>query len=340
MAEILRLQVLPEHGGMRLDAFLCSQIEGMSRARAAQHFEGGHVRLVAGPANAKVKPSLHVNKTMAFEVALQPRPELSAAPEDIALRVVYEDETLLVVDKPAGLVVHPAAGHESGTLVNALLHHVPEVDGLGHPFRPGLVHRIDLDTSGLLVVAKTEKALRQLGADFAAHRLERRYAAIALGNLRQDALTVQTLHGRHPTHRKKFSGRVADGKPAITHLQVLARSPLTTLVVATLQTGRTHQIRVHLAEMGHPIAGDELYGGIRPHPKTERTRADAAILAGLPRQALHAYALGFRHPADGRILRFEIGWPDDLADAAASLYGDAAQLPPLSQAVHGGQALA
>ena len=332
----MRLAVLPEHGGQRLDTWLCGQLEEMSRARAAEHIVGGHVTLVQGPPAAKIKASLHVHKSMVFEITVQPRPQLSAAPEDIAIEVVYEDDDVIVVNKPAGLVVHPAAGHESGTLVNALLHHLPELEGLGDDHRPGLVHRIDKDTSGLLVAAKHDRALRRLGADFAAHRLERRYVAIALGNLQRDTLTVQTLHGRHPGDRKKFSGRVAEGKTAITHLTVLARTPLTTLVVATLETGRTHQIRMHLAELGHPIAGDALYGGTRAHAKTERTRADALVLAQVPRQALHAYALGFRHPTTGAQLRFELGWPADLAAQAEQLYGEARRLPGLSEPVFRG----
>lgn len=336
MPEPLQLPVLPEHGGQRLDSWLCGQIADMSRTRATEHIAGGHVRLLRGPAGAKLKPSLQVHKAMVFAVDVQPRPALSAAPEPIALAIVYEDADVVVVDKPAGLVVHPAAGHTSGTLVNALLHHLPELDGVGDTLRPGLVHRIDKDTSGLLVAAKHEKALRRLGADFAAHRLERRYVAIALGNLQHDTWTARSLHGRHPTDRKKFSGRVAEGKTAVTHLTVLARSPLTTLVVATLETGRTHQIRMHLAELGHPIAGDALYGGQRAHAKTERTRHDARALADLPRQALHAYALGFRHPTTGLQLRFELGWPADLAGIATQLYGDACKLPTLDEPVYRG----
>ncbi len=332
----LEIGVAPDQGGMRLDALLCAAIDGMSRARATEHLHAGHVRLVAGPLQARIKPSLLVHQSMRFAVRVQPRPQLSAAPEAIDLRIVYEDAHLLVVDKPAGLVVHPALGHESGTLVNALLHHEPEMAELGDTYRPGLVHRIDQFTSGLLVVAKTEQALRRLGADFAAHRLERRYVAIALGTLRQDTWTLQGLHGRHPADRKKFTCRASDGKSAVTHLTVLARTPLTSLVIATLETGRTHQIRVHLAELGHPIAGDALYGGKRPFAKTERTRSDAGWLGQVPRQALHAYALGFRHPHTGQDLRFELGWPDDLAEIAQGLYGADARLPGLAEPVFRG----
>lgn len=335
----LLLQVEPHEGGMRLDAWLCARVAGLSRARATDHLAQGLVRLVQGPAQAKIKPSLLVHRTMAFAIDVQARPALSAEPEQMDLEILYEDEDLLVINKPPGLVVHPAAGHESGTLVNALLHHAPQMSGVGgQEVRPGLVHRIDKDTSGLLVVTKNERAMARLAADFAAHRLERRYAAIALGTIARDQLTVSTLHGRHPTDRKKFSGKVREGKPAISHFTVLARSPLTTLLVCALETGRTHQIRMHLAEIGHPIVGDALYGGVRAHAKTERTRPDLPFLAAVHRQALHAYALGFRHPRSGEQMRFVIDWPTDLLAVSRGLFGEDARLPGLDQPVWRGGA--
>lgn len=331
MSDTIRIEVQPQEGGTRLDALLCARIDGLSRARATEHLAAGHVRLIAGAAkaNTKLKPSLLVNKQHVFEIDVQVRPELSAEPQAIPLHVIYEDQDLLVIDKPAGLVVHPAAGHEDGTLVNALLHHAPEMvalqgergKGKQEEYRPGLVHRIDKDTSGLLVVSKNEIAMKKLAALFARHDIERRYVAIVLGQLPQDKMTFRTLHGRHPTERKRFSGKVTEGKEAVTHVTVLARSALTTLVVCQLETGRSHQIRMHLAESGHPIAGDQLYGGVRPHAKTARTMGDAAVLAKVTRQALHAYALGFQHPRTGQQLRMELPWPADLLDVAIGLYG-------------------
>ncbi len=332
----MRIEVRPEEGGTRLDALLCSRIEAFSRARATEHLAAGHVRLIAGAAkaNTKLKPSLLVNKLHVFEVDVQPRPELSAEPQAIDLEIIYEDNDLLVINKPAGLVVHPAAGHEDGTLVNALLHHAPEIAAMQgkNDYRPGIVHRIDKDTSGLLVVSKNDAAMRNLAALFARHAIERRYVAIVLGQMPQEEMTFRTLHGRHPTERKRFSGKVAEGKEAVTHVTVLARSALTTLIVCQLETGRSHQIRMHLAESGHPIIGDQLYGGVRPHAKTTRTLGDALLLAKVPRQALHAYALGFQHPRTGQQLRIELGWPADLLEIATGLFGaENIALPPLAQ---------
>lgn len=332
--ETLRIEVQASQGGQRLDSFLCSMVPDFSRGRATDHIAQGRVRIIGS--SGKVKPSFLLHKGLTVEVDVVARPALSAQAEDIALRIVYEDDDLLVVDKAAGMVVHPAAGHEGGTLVNALLHHAPGIEGLGDTFRPGLVHRIDKDTSGLLVVTKTDLAMRKLAFAFAHHRIERRYAAIVLGQLPAEQLTISTLHGRHPIDRKRFSGKVREGKTAVTHVQVLARSPLCTLCVCSLETGRSHQIRMHLSEHGHPIAGDALYGGVRNHAKTPRTLSDIAWLRRIERQALHAYALGFVHPRSGAQLRFELDWPGDLQAAAQGLFGSASRLPGLAEEVFHG----
>lgn len=310
---------------MRLDAFLSGAFPSLSRARAAWHLSGGFVQL--DDPKAKLKPSYRVRAGLRVTLHIQPREAPSSAPEDIPLDIVYEDEALLVVNKPAGMVVHPAPGHPSGTLINALLHHVPQLSTFGgDEVRPGLVHRIDKDTSGLLVVSKTAEVMLALQKRFAAHDIERCYEAVCLGRLRQEQLTIETLHGRHPKDRKRFSGRVSEGRNAITHVEVLDRSTLCSRVRCTLETGRTHQIRMHLAERGHPIVADDLYGGRRNHPKTPKTRPEAAALRRMGRQALHAATLGFIHPVSGEEMRFEAPLPADMQALCTSLFGEGREL--------------
>lgn len=277
--------------------------------------EHGHVLVdgQSGRAASAVPIGAHVSITPE-----QPEPTRAEPDASIKLDVIYEDEHLLVVDKPAGLVVHPARGHADGTLVNALLGRggferasADPLDREGH-LRPGIVHRIDKDTSGLLVVAKDAQTREALKTLFAEHDIEREYVAIVVGSI-NDA-TFDTLHGRHPTDRLRFTTRVETGKRAITHVRVLERFTLATFVACRLDTGRTHQIRVHLAERGKaPILGDALYG--KP-PKDPKLRA---IADELGRQALHARRLGFVHPTTGKRLSFDSPLPKDMAQALASL---------------------
>ncbi len=328
-----RVVVEPAQAGVRLDALLAGCIAALSRTRAASHVQAGHVR-VSGVAAAKVVPGLRVRPGMVVEIAVQPLPPSELTPwHDADLRVVYEDADLVVIDKPPGLVVHPGAGHWQETLVHALLAHAPEVAEVGASERPGLVHRIDKDTSGLLVVSKTAAAHAALAADFARHTILRRYVAVVLGRVAADRLTVQSGHARHPSDRRRFTGKIAGLRQATSHLTVLARSTLASCVVAELETGRTHQIRMHLAERGHPIAGDALYGGQRPLPRTARAAAEAHALAEQTRQALHAYALGFRHPSTGEALRFHSSPPNDMAALLAALFPDGVELPRLDVAL-------
>ena len=229
-----------------------------------------------------------------------------ALPEAIALSVLFEDDHLIVIDKPAGMVVHPAAGHGRGTLVNALLGHCGRLSGIGGTLRPGIVHRLDKLTSGVLVASKSDEAHLGLAAQFAAHSVERAYLAVVAGRLPGPSGTFDTHHGRHPTDRKRFTGRGREGRRAVTHFRVLAELRGATLVEARLETGRTHQVRVHFAEAGHAVLGDPIYG---------RSAADAearrqARLIG--RQALHAHVLGFAHPLTGERLRFTSAMPDDM----------------------------
>jgi 23S rRNA pseudouridine1911/1915/1917 synthase len=255
-------------------------------------------------------------------VGFLPAPPVAVedVPEEIPLAILHEDEWLIVIDKPAGMVVHPATSHQKGTLVNALLHHLgASLKGVGGERRPGIVHRLDKDTSGVLVVAKDEPTLVALQKQFHAHDLERRYLALVEGVVAERG-TIKTGYGRDPRDRKKFSSRVAGGKRAVTHWEVKERLPGATLVEARLETGRTHQIRVHFKDAGHPLIGDQTYG--RP-PRDTRLRAVAAALG---RQALHAHVLGITHPGTGRKLRWQSPLPADLAAALAALR-DAAHGP-------------
>ncbi len=234
------------------------------------------------------------------------------------LVVVHEDDALVVVDKPAGLVVHPGAGHPDGTLVNGLIHRYDTLSPQGLPDRPGIVHRIDAGTSGLLVCARTQAAHDALAAQFAAHTTQRRYLALVWGRRIDDEGTIRTTYGRHGRDRRKFSGRVRDGKRAVTHWRVISRYPRCTWIECRLETGRTHQIRVHLAEAGHPLVGDPLYGEGRKVDRPQALRQLGPEL-GLKRQALHAASLGFVHPTTGATVRFEAPVPDDISALLAAL---------------------
>jgi len=233
-----------------------------------------------------------------------------AEPEDMPIDVVHADEHLVVLDKPPGLVVHPAPGHWKGTLVNAFLHHFGPA--AGEPLRPGVVHRLDRGTSGLLVITRTDAARALLSAQFAKHTALREYLAIAVGRP-PDRATTDTLYGRHPRHRKRFSSRVREGKRAVTHVRVIERLHGAALVAARLETGRTHQVRVHLADAGFPLLGDDVYG------RTPQGARLAAAASALGRPALHARLLGFVHPATGLEMRFEREPPQDFQDALQAL---------------------
>jgi 23S rRNA pseudouridine1911/1915/1917 synthase len=233
--------------------------------------------------------------------------------EDIPLSILFEDEHLIVIDKPAGLVVHPATSHQAGTLVNALLHHCgASLKGVGGERRPGIVHRLDKDTSGVMVVAKDEPTLTALQQQFHSHNLDRRYLALVEGVVAERG-SFRTKYGRDPRDRKKFSSRVATGKSAVTHWEVKERFAGATLVEVQLETGRTHQSRVHFKDAGHPLIGDLQYG--RP-PRDARLRAVARVLG---RQALHAHVLGIVHPITGRPLRFQTPPPGDFQRALEAL---------------------
>jgi 23S rRNA pseudouridine1911/1915/1917 synthase len=308
----LRLRITSHEPGLRLDQYLARQIAGISRTRIQALMEAGLVTIDGQP----VKPSRPVKNTE--EVLLRiPGPEPSPlTPEDIPLDIRYEDRWLIVVEKPAGLVVHPAHGHPAGTLINALLYHCKDLGDIGGTTRPGLVHRIDKDTSGLLVVAKDERTLTGLAKQFQEKTTERQYRALVWGHLKPSQGRIDAALGRSPRDRKLFSV-VEGGKESATRYTTLEKFELISLVALQLETGRTHQIRIHMQHAGHPVFGDPQYGGRnrRLGALTTAQRAFVAkLLERLPRQALHAGILGFTHPATGEFLRFESELPEDMGE--------------------------
>lgn len=292
MSECTSWDVPAEAAGQRVDKWLSAQPEFTWTRSALQNWmEEGRVT-----ADGKVlskSDKLHGGETLEVEI---PDPEpLSLEPEDIPLDIVYEDEDLLVVNKPKGMVVHPAPGHATGTLVHALLYHCGDsLSGVNGVLRPGIVHRIDRDTSGLLLVAKNDTAHQSLSAQIAAHTFTREYRAVAMGQFAQTEGTISAPIGRHPTDRKKMCVTEKNSKPAVTHYQVLTQYQKAAYLRLTLETGRTHQIRVHLAHIGHPVLGDSVYGKAYP---------------GIDGQCLHAAKVGFVHPTTGAYMEFESPLP-------------------------------
>lgn len=295
--ETIFLTATPEEKGRRLDQFLAEQLEELTRSAAQRLTEEEHVLLGGKPLKKNYK--MTGNETL--EVHLPDPEPIDAVPQNIPLDIAYEDEDLLVINKPKGMVVHPAPGNPDGTVVNAVLYHCGEsLSGIGGAFRPGIVHRIDKDTSGLLIIAKNDKAHLYLSEQLKDHTLARTYEAVVIGGLKEERGTVSAPIGRSPKDRKKMA-IVPDGRHAVTHYEVIARYPGYTHIRCKLETGRTHQIRVHMASLGHPIVGDEVYG-------PSKSKFD------LQGQCLHARELTFLHPADGqpRLVKSEL--PDYFTD--------------------------
>ncbi|WP_374449256.1 RluA family pseudouridine synthase [Stella sp.] len=307
-----------EDAGERADRFLAARFDGVSRSRIKGLIEGGAVTVDGATLS---DPSLRVKAGQTFAIVV-PEPE-PAEPEaqDIRLAVVYEDEEVIVVDKPAGMVVHPAPGNPDRTLVNALLAHCgASLRGIGGVRRPGIVHRIDKDTSGLLVAAKSEPALTGLQRQFADHSARRSYLAVVWGVPNPLAGEIEGDIGRHPVDRQRMAIVARGGRPALTRYRTIRRvGSRASLLECRLATGRTHQIRVHLAARGHPLVGDPVYGRTRGARNAGADAAARAALAGFSRQALHAATLGFSHPITGKWLEFESPLPEDMGTLLARL---------------------
>lgn len=293
--EPILLRASEESKNQRLDAFLASSLDGLTRSQATRLIESGEVAVDGKPVSKSYK--LAGGEDIAVTL---PEPEpVEAVPQDIPLDVVYEDADVIVVNKPSGMVVHPAPGHPDGTLVNALLYHCAgTLSGVGGALRPGIVHRIDRDTSGLIIAAKNDAAHQYLSAQLADHTLARTYECIVVGALREDRGTVDAPIARHPTDRKRMAV-VAGGREAVTHWEVIARYPGYTHVRCRLETGRTHQIRVHMAYIGHPILGDTVYGAKKEVP-------------GLTGQCLHAVGLRFLHPRTHEVMELSCPLPEEF----------------------------
>jgi 23S rRNA pseudouridine1911/1915/1917 synthase len=317
-SERRELDVSDEDAGLRLDRFLAKRVPEHSRSFLARLIAEGEVR-VDGLA---ARPAEILKAGHRVSLRIPPPEPLELEPEAIPLDILYEDDDLAVVDKPAGLVAHPAAGHRKGTLVHSLLHHLGALSGVGGRLRPGLVHRLDKDTSGLLVVAKNDGSHRRLSESLAAREVQREYLALVWGRLERSEGRIDAPIGRDPRQRKRMAVVTAGGRPAITSYSRVDSYAGFDYIRLKLGTGRTHQIRVHMAHLGHPVLGDPLYGGRRSRMRG-RSGAERALcrqlLSILERQALHAWRLRFEHPVSGEWLEFESPLHRDMQDALALL---------------------
>ena len=302
IAETRRLEVTPDQDGLRLDAFLSAAVPDRSRSHLQKLIKDGHV---SGPGKA-IRASTLVRAGQTFDVELPTPAAPKAVAEDLPLTILYEDKDVVVIDKPAGMVVHPAAGHDSGTVVNALLHHVDDLSGIGGELRPGIVHRLDRGTSGVMVAAKNDAAHQELSRQFHDREVEKEYIALVWG-LVQQGRRIDAPIGRDPGDRQKMSTRARRSRRAATRVTQAEHQRGVSLLRVAIATGRTHQIRVHLSAIGHPIVGDPTYGGVH-----RRVANDVRAVQRLTRPFLHAARLVFNHPLDERRLEFASPLPDDL----------------------------
>ena len=289
-----RLTVSPEEAGVRIDKYLAEQLPDITRSYLQKLLKDGSVQMNGKPVKTSTKTA--AGAVIEFTIPDPEEPEI--LPEDIPLDILYEDSDVILINKPKDMVVHPAAGHYTGTLVNALMYHCKgDLSGINGVLRPGIVHRIDKDTTGVLIVCKNDKAHNALAEQLKEHSITRKYRAIVCGNLKEDEGTVDAPLGRHPQDRKKMAIVRTGGKRAVTHYRVLERFGNYTYIECQLETGRTHQIRVHMASLGHPLLGDEVYGRVKSPFKLEG-------------QTLHAMVLGFIHPTTGEYMEFEAPLPE------------------------------
>ncbi|MCI0708131.1 MAG: RluA family pseudouridine synthase [Ignavibacteriae bacterium] len=315
--ERMSLVVPAKQSRERLDVYLTHQVENATRNKVQQAIEAGYV-LVNGK---RVKPSHPITPGEVIEITFQRPPRRDAVPENIHLDIVYEDDELLVVNKPAGMVTHPAYGNYTGTLVNALLYHTAKLSTPSADLRPGIVHRLDKDTSGLLVVAKTDAAHHTLAKQFAKRTIDREYWAIVWGRFRQRKGTIEASLGRSKRDRKKVAV-TADGKHAVTEYEVMKAFGFLSLVRLKLKTGRTHQIRAHLVHIGHPVFGDPTYGGRSSEwggLRGSKVQRAQNLLDLITRQALHAKTIGFIHPKTKQTVKFDSELPEDMKQVLEKL---------------------
>ncbi len=293
--DIVTFQIEAEQEGSRIDSFLAGELDSLSRSYIQKILKNSGVTVNEKPVKANYK--IQEGDRIRLEIPEEQEPDIR--PENIPLSILYEDEDVLVVDKPKDMVVHPAAGHYEHTLVNAIMYHCAgNLSGINGVLRPGIVHRIDKDTTGALVICKNDKAHQCLAEQLAVHSITRKYRAIVQGYFSDEEFTVEGSIGRHPTDRKKMAMNVKNGKPAVTHVKVLERLKGYSYIECQLETGRTHQIRVHLSSIGHPLLGDTVYGPSKP------------AFSNLQGQTLHAMVLGFQHPSTGEYIECTAPLPE------------------------------